>query len=86
MLLQVEETIYQNKEVTPYPEFIKQQIRKGRLELNQAREHTRDYLCSYNKGNPHPPTHYYQKVAAKDKLESMFSPQQLQEFQTLLNS
>lgn len=84
MRLQVEEALYQNKEVIPYPEFVKEQMRHGRLELGAGREHTRAYLEAYNKGNPHPPLQYYQKVAKKDKVEELFSPEDLQKFNQII--
>jgi len=65
MWLQIDEAVYQNKEVTPYLEFIKQLVRQGRLELGAGREHTKAYLKAYNEGNPCPPLQYYQKVAKK---------------------
>ncbi len=63
MKLQIDEAVYQKRDVTPYPEFIKEQIRTGKLELTEAREHTRAYLKSYNEGRPHPPLQYHWKVA-----------------------
>ena len=84
MRLQVEEALYQNKEVTPYPEFIKEQVSRGRLKLGPGREHTRTYLKTYNKGSPRPPLQYYQKVAKKDKVEELFSPADLQKFNQII--
>ena len=84
MKLQIEEAIYKNQDVTPYPEFIKQQIREGKLELNDAREHTRAYLTSYNKGEAHPPLHFYQKVSKKDKVSDIFSSEDLAKFNKII--
>ena len=84
MWLQIGEAVYQNKEVTPYPEFIKQQVKDGRLELGAGREHTKAYLKSYNEGNPCPPLQYYQKVAKKDNVDKMFKPDDLQKFKKIV--
>ena len=62
MKVQVVEAIYKNTDVTPYPEYIKALIRDEKFELDKvSRQHTRDYLGSYNQGSAHPPVHYYQK-------------------------
>lgn len=84
MKLQIEEAIYKNKDVTPYPEYLKEEIRAGRLVLNASREHTRAYLQAYNDGNPHPPIHYFRKVAKKDKVEEIFQAQDLEKFQKIV--
>ena len=86
MKLQIVEAVYQNCDVTPYPEFIKTQISRGKLELTEAREHTRAYLKSYNEGNPQPPLQYYKKVAAKDKVEEILSPTDLQTFKKIVQT
>lgn len=86
MLLQIVEAVYQKQEVTPYPEFIKAQLRKGKLELGEAREHTRTFLEAYNSGQPQPPLQYYKKVAAKDKVDAIFSPAELEQFQDIIKS
>ena len=84
MKLQIEEAVYKNKDVTPYPEYLKEEIRAGRLVLNASREHTRAYLQAYNDGNPHPPIHYFRKVAKKDKVEEIFQAQDLEKFQKIV--
>ena len=86
MCLQLEEAIYLNQEVTPYPEYIKKQVHSGKLELGSSRQHTRDYLEAYNRGDAHPPVQYYKKVAAKDKAEDLFSPADLQKFKIIIQS
>ena len=86
MQLQIEEAVYLKKEVTPYPEFIKAQLRKGKLELGEARQHTQAFLETYNSGHPQPPLQYYKKVAAKDKVDAIFSPTQLEQFQKIVHS
>ena len=84
MKLQIEEAIYKNKDVTPYPEFIKAQIQDGNLELTDAREHTRAYLNSYNHGQPQPPLQYFQKVSKKDKVSDIFSSEDLAKFNKII--
>ena len=86
MRLQVEEAIYKNKDVTPYPEFIKALIGHGKLELTAAREHTRAYLQTYNEGHPRPPLQYYKKVAAKDKVDEIFNTTDLKKFQQIVQT
>lgn len=86
MRLQVEEAVYQNRDVTPYPEFIKEWLREGRLELTEAREHTRAYIKSYNEGRPHPPLQYYKKVAAKDKVDEILTPANLEKFNQIVQT
>ncbi len=86
MKLQIDEAVYQKHDVTPYPEFIKEQIRTGKLELTEAREHTRAYLKSYNEGRPHPPLQYFKKVAAKDKVEEILSPADYETFNKIVQS
>lgn len=66
--------------VTPYPEYLKEQIRKGKLVLSEKRQHTRLYLESYNKGVPWPPVQYFRKVAAKDNVASLLSKDDLEKF------
>lgn len=84
MKLQIEEAVYKKQDVTPYPEFIKTLIRDKAIELNEARSHTKDYLQSYNRGMPHPPIQYYRKVAKKDKVEELFSGEDLEKFNRLV--
>ncbi len=73
-----------NQDVTPYPEYIKEQIRLNNLELNDARKHTRAYIQSYNKGYPQPPLQYYQKVAKKDNVKELFSSEDLDRFNSII--
>lgn len=81
MALQVEDAVYRNSDVTPYPEYIKTLMREGKFEVSgPSREHTREYLESYNRGLPHPPVHYYRKVAKKDKVEEILTEQELAVF------
>ena len=84
MKLQFEEAIYQNKDVTPYPEFIKKQIASGKIELTSAMEHTKVYLESYDAGNPCPPDFYYKKVAAKDNYSVLFQGGDLERFNQII--
>ena len=84
MKLQIEEAVLKDQDVTPYPEFIKQQIREGKLQLNDAREHTRVYLDSYNRGRAQPPVQYYRKVSKKDKVADIFSAEDLTKFKEIL--
>lgn len=86
MKLQVEEAVYKNTEVTPYPEYIKALMRDGHFELKDSRQHTRAYLDSYNRGLPHPPVQYYQKVAKKDKVEEILSGEDLATFKKIVDS
>ena len=83
MKLQIEEAVYEKADVTPYPEFIKAQVRSNTLELNDARAHTKEYLQSYNRGLPHPPVQYYRKVAKKDKIEELLSGENLDNFKRM---
>ncbi len=84
MTLQVQETVLKNQEVTPYAEFIKEEIRTNNLDLNHAREHTKVYLESYNSGHARPPLQYYQKVAKKDKVVELFSAEDLAKFESIV--
>lgn len=84
MNLQVDEAVYKNANVTPYPEYIKALMRSGVFELTGAREHTRAYLDSYNRGIPHPPIHYYRKVAKKDKVEDLLTGEEMTTFQKII--
>ena len=84
MKLQIEEAVYKKADVTPYPEFIKTLVRSNTLELSDARAHTKEYLQSYNRGLPHPPVQYYQKVAKKDKIEELLSGEELDNFKRIV--
>ena len=84
MKLQIEEAVYKKADVTPYPEFIKAQVRSSAIELGDARAHTKEYLQSYNCDLPHPPVQYYQKVAKKDKIEELLSGENLDNFKRII--
>lgn len=84
MKLQVDEAVYKNADVTPYPEYIKALIREGAFELGENRQHTRAYLDTYNQGTPRPPLQYYQKVAKKDKVDEILSGENLATFKNLV--
>lgn len=86
MKLQVEEAVYNNADVTPYPEYIKSLIRRGDFDLNKSREHTRAYLESYNRGLAHPPLQYYQKVAKKDKVDEILTEEDAATFKKMVTS
>lgn len=73
-------TLLPARAVTPYPEYLKEQIMKGRLILTEKHQHTRLYLESYNKGIPCPPIQYYRKVAVKDDVASFLSQDDLEQF------
>ena len=77
MKLQIQEAVYINTDVTPYPEYIKMLIALGKFELQESRQHTRMYLMSYNKGQASPPVHYYRKVSKKDKVQEILKPKEL---------
>lgn len=72
------------RSVTPYPEYLKEQIFKGKLVLTEKRQHTRLYLESYNKGVPYPPVQYFRKVAAKDDVAKLLNKDDLQQFNLLI--
>ena len=84
MMQQIEDAIFTNKDVTPYPEFVKVWVESGKLALNEARSHTKEYLRSYEEGQPVPPLHYYKKVAAKDDVTKILSEEDQKEFQKLV--
>lgn len=84
MKQQIEDAIYKKQDVTPYPEFIKTLVRNNAIELNDTRTHTKEYLFSYNRGLAHPPVHYYRKVAKKDKVEELFSGEDLENFKRII--
>ena len=54
------------------------------LELGAGREHTQDYLQSYTSGKPHPPVHYYRKVAGKDDPSQLLTGKDLADFNQLI--
>lgn len=84
MKQQIEEAVLNNSDVTPYPEFIKGLIQKQKFELTDARKHTRAYLASYNRGSAHPPLEYFVKVSKKDKVEELFSGDDLAKFNRII--
>ncbi len=84
MKLQIDEAIYKNVDVTPYPEYIKALMRDGLFELSESRQHTRAYLDAYNRGLPHPPLQYFQKVAKKDKVDEILTGENLATFKKLV--
>lgn len=84
MKLQIYEAVFKNQDVTPYPEFIKQELSNGHLKLTDAREHTRAYLNSYNRGHPQPPLQYFQKVSKKDNVSDILSAANLAVFNKIL--
>lgn len=86
MKLQVEQVVYNNTDVTPYPEYIKMLIREGKFEMEQNRQHTKAYLESYNRGLAHPPLQYYQKVAKKDKVDEILTKEDRATFEKIVGS
>ena len=56
-----------------------------RILLDNTREHTSDYLRSYNAGNPCLPELYYKKVAQKDPVSDIFDKDDLVKFKKLAN-
>ena len=64
MRLQVKEACEDKKaNVTPYPEFIKELINKGDLDINyENRAVTKEYLESWEADAPTPPMQYFVKV------------------------
>jgi len=84
MRLQLEEAVYRDAEVTPYPEFIKGLVRAGKFEMTASREHTKEYLKLYNEGTARPPVLYYRKVAKKDKVEDILSGKELEAFKKII--
>lgn len=84
MRQQLEDAIFKNKDVTPYPEFVKVWVESGKLSLSDARSHTKEYLTSYAEGHAVPPLLYYKKVAAKDDVSKILSEEDQKEFQKLI--
>jgi len=84
MKQQLEDAIFKNKDVTPYPEFVKEWVKSGKLSLNDSRSHTKEYLASYEEGHAAPPLLYYKKVAAKDDVSKILSEEAQKEFQKLI--
>lgn len=81
MKQQIEDVIYKKQETNPYPEFIKHLVLCGKMKLTDARQHTREYLKSYNSGNARPPVHYYRKVGAKDDVKSLLTEDNYKTYQ-----
>ena len=84
MKLQIEEAVFKKQDVTPYPEFIKTLIRDNALEITDTRNHTKEYMLSYSRGLPHPPIQYYKKVAKKDKVDELFTGEDLENFNRII--
>lgn len=84
MKLQIDEAVYKNVDVTPYPEYIKSLMKDGAFELGESRQHSREYLESYNRGLAHPPLQYYQKVAKKDKVDEILTGENLATFKKMV--
>jgi hypothetical protein len=84
MLLQIREAIFENKDVTPYPEYIKKLMASDKLKLDDiSQRHTRDYLQYYNANQAKPPLEYYKKVAVKDKIDELLQGEDLETFRML---
>lgn len=81
MRQQIEDAIYKQQDVIPYPEFVKQSFWIGKMDLSSSQQHTREYLLSYNSGNARPPVHYYRKVGAKDDLKSLLTEEDYKKYQ-----
>ena len=73
--------MYKKQDVVPYPEFIKSLVLSGKIELTDARQHTREYLKSYNADNARPPVHYYRKVGAKDDVKNLLTEDDYKKYQ-----
>ena len=86
MKQQIEQAVLDNTDVIPYPEFIKALIQNNKLELTDARKHTRLYLESYNQGLAHPPQQYFLKVSKKDEPDKLFSADDLAKFNLIIGS
>ena len=84
MKLQIEEAIFKDRDVTPYPEFIKLWVKERDISLSGNREHTQAYLESYDKNTPIPPIQYFKKVAVKDDVSKILDEDQLKKFQKLV--
>lgn len=83
-ILKSSSLFYFIRDVTPYPEYLKQLMRSNLFELNDKRDHTRSYLISYNEGNARPPIQYYRKVGAKDKVGDILSTDDLEGFYKII--
>merc|ERR1740117_2329548 len=66
MKLQVQQACVQNADVTPYPDYIKEMVAKKELNLDpDNRVPTREYLATYDAGEPIPPMGFFAKVNEK---------------------
>lgn len=81
MKQQIEDVVYKKQDVIPYPEYIKHLVLCGKMELTDARQHTREYLKFYNTNNARPPVHYYRKVGAKDDVKSLLTEDEYKKYQ-----
>lgn len=81
MKQQIEDVVYKKREPIPYPEYIKHLVLSGKMELTEARQHTREYLKSYNTGDARLPVHYYRKVGAKDDVKSLLTEDNYKKYQ-----
>ena len=81
MRQQIEDVVYKKHDPIPYPEYIKQLVLSGKMALTEARQHTREYLKSYNISNARPPVHYYRKVGAKDDVKSLLTEDDYKKYQ-----
>ena len=86
MKQQIEDVVYKKHDAIPYPEYIKHLVLSGKMELTEARQHTRDYLRSYNIGDARPPVHYYRKVGAKDDIKSLLSEDNYKKYQECVSN
>ena len=85
MRMQIEEAIFKNRDVTAYPEFIKQWVESRGISLSGNRGHTKTYLESYDQDCPHPPKEYYVKVSCKDDVGKLLSEDERQVFDKLVS-
>jgi hypothetical protein len=85
MAQQVCEAVFQDKEVTPYPDFLLQRVAEGKLVVGAGQEHTQAYLDSYAAGKPRPPPQYYRKVASKDNPGQLLSGKELAAFNAIVS-
>ncbi len=82
--MQIEEAFFNDRDVTPYPEYIKALHRSNQFELSDARQHTKEYLQNYNSGSAGPPVHYYHKVSKKDKIDNLLRGKDLEKFKAII--
>jgi len=85
MSTQLQEAFIEKVPVTPYPEFIKQELSKGLIDASKPnRRHLVDFLESYDAGCPAPPRAYYAKIKAKDDLTKILTKTQQLQFESIL--